>query len=240
VRPASSSASQSSILRGDDAGGLPQIPLGLPVDGGRDDLARVPRGHAQQPALRLDDRRRRGLAQPILRALQGGDMAGELVQPAHPRERRDRCPVGRGVQHRLARFAQQVGGVLILDQREIRRDLGFQREAAQQRLAKGVDGADAHPARLVQHMREQRPRPCDRGGIGRDIQPPQIRGQRGIAGDHPVAQAALQAQRHLRRRRLGKGQALDALRRRTGQQQAQHAVGQQLGLARPGRGGDER
>ena len=56
----------------------------------------------------------------------------------------------------------------------------------------------------------------------------------------PAPQRALQAQRHLRRRGLGEGQALDAFRRRAGQHQPQQPVGQQLGLARPGRGGDER
>jgi len=40
-------------------------------------------------------------------------------------------------------------------------------------------------------------------------------------------------------RGFGEGQALDALRPSAGEHQAQQAVGQQLGLARSGRCGDE-
>ena len=43
----------------------------------------------------------------------------------------------------------------VLDEGEMGGDVGFEREAAQERLAEGVDGADAHPAGEVEHAGEQ-------------------------------------------------------------------------------------
>ena len=121
----------------------------------------------------------------------------------------------------------------------MRRQRGFQREAPQQRLAEGVNGADAHAAGQVQHLGEQR------AGAGADfvrrgdVQCVQFGVQRRVVQRDPVAEGSLQPQRHFGRGGFGEGQALDSLRLGAVQHQAQQAVGQQLGLARSGGGADK-
>ncbi len=203
------------------------------------------RGHAQHAALgalQIVTQLQRRL-QPCAVGLQGLDVTAECLGGGQagqgPQRMLHRRAAGAG-QHVLARLGQRVVGVAVVDQLEMRGDRGLQREAAQQRLAEGVDGADPHAAGQVQHLGEQGPGGMAGGFGGLDVQPGQFGGQPvGRHGD-PAAERALQAQRHLRGGGLGEGQALDAFRGGAGQHQAQQPVGQQLGLARPGRGGDER
>ncbi len=146
-----------------------------------------------------------------------------------------------GIRHRLGAGAFQLGvAVGVLHQAEMRRQLGLQREAAQQGLAERVDGIDPHAAGQVQHRREQRPRPAAHLGGGGDAALLQFGGQGGVVQHHPLAQHLLQPQRHFGRRRLGEGQAQNAAGLGAGQHQPQQPVDQQLGLAGPGRGRDER
>jgi hypothetical protein len=55
----------------------------------------------------------------------------------------------------------------------------------------------------------------------------------------PAAEDFLQPQRHFRGGGAGEGEALDARRIGAGEHQPQQPVGEQLGLAGAGRGGDE-
>ena len=72
-----------------------------------------------------------------------------------------------------------------------------------------------------------------------DAQRVQFPRQRRVVERDPLAERLLQPHRHLGGGGLGEGEALDALGRRAGQHQAQQPIGQQLGLARSGRGADE-
>ena len=116
-------------------------------------------------------------------------------------------------QHGLARLGQRVGGVAVVHQPEMRRQRRFQREAAQQRLAEGVDRADAHAARAG-----PAPGRTARGRAGAASsevgwsQVAQGGVERGVAQRDPRAEGALQPDRHLRGGGLGEGEALDALR----------------------------
>ena len=142
--------------------------------------------------------------------------------------------------HRLLPRRLQFGvAVRLLQQAEMRGERGLEREAAEQGLAKGVDRADPHAAGQVQHPAEQRPGPLD--DFVRRGDPPQLQFlDQGVAVErHPFAEDPLQPQRHLRRCRLGEGEAQDALRLGPLQHQSQQPVDQQLGLARPGGGRDE-
>ena len=102
-----------------------------------------------------------------------------------------------------------------------------------------MNGADAHAARQVQYLREQRPGLSPQPRVWRDAQFAQPRVQGAVVQGHPFAERGIEADRHLGRGRLGEGQALDARRVRAAEHQPQQPVGQQLGLARPGAGGDE-
>ena len=75
---------------------------------------------------------------------------------------------------------------------------------------------------------------------GVDCQRAQCVVQPCVVQRYPSAEGALQPHRHLRRGGLGEGQALDAFGFFAREHQPQQAVGQQLGLARPGRCRDER
>ena len=52
-------------------------------------------------------------------------------------------------------------GAALVDGLEVRRHPGLERESAQQRAAQRVDGHHAQPARQLQHLREQAPRPVE-------------------------------------------------------------------------------
>ena len=145
-------------------------------------------------------------------------------------------------QHRLARVAHRLLGVTVLDQPEVRRDAAPPAEsgaAATGRRRGSCRSASrrAGPAPRANSARALRPRLRHRRSTPSRSQ---FRVERRVVQRHPAAERALQPQRHLRRRRLGEGEALDARGIGPGQHQAQQPVGQQLGLARARRGGDER
>ena len=224
---------------------LAQVAFRLPVDRKRDDLRLAGRGHAERTTLRRLQALAQieGAAQPRQIGLQRRDVLAELIRRCEASQRFECRPRTRRVgirQHGLACLGQGVLGVAIIDQTEVWRKRGLQREAPQQRLAEGVDGADAHAARQVQDLRKQR------AGVAEGLLPrfdgecAQFAGQRRVVQRDPFAEGLLQTHRHLGGGGLGEGQALDALGLGAGQHQAQEPVGQQLGLARSRRGTDER
>ena len=75
-----------------------------------------------------------------------------------------------------------------------------------------MDGVDAHPARQVQHVGEKFARQAKGFRIRGHIQRAQIRRQFILRPYHPFAEAAVQPDRHLRRRGLGVGEAEDFFR----------------------------
>jgi hypothetical protein len=196
---------------------------------------------ADGAAQRLE---RPGAAQRLRQSLavlvQGADQLREAVRRDQAGQRLQRRGLGRAGQDRLPRLGQQRRRIGILDDSELRGEPGFQRKRAQQGLAEGVDGADAHAAGMVQHPAEQIAGGIEVAPVRRPAeQGREPRRQRRLRLHRPAAEVAGQARRHLRRRRLGEGQAQDGARPRARrQQQPQHAIGQHLGLARPGRGAD--
>ena len=141
----------------------------------------------------------------------------------------------RGALHRVHRFA----GLPFVEDLEPGRRLRLERKPPQQRLAEGVQRHDGHAAGRVEHPRQQAPRRVARGRLRRRAQQRfefalQIR----LFRHRPAGETVVQAVGHLRRRGGGKGQTKDALRRRPADQEAEDAVDQHLGFARPRRGVD--
>ena len=143
-------------------------------------------------------------------------------------------------EHGLARLVQREAGIGVLEQAEMRGERGLEREAAEQGLAEGVDGADPHAARQVEHAGEQGARIASLvSGVGSTWSSREPGVEIRVVERHPFAEPALQPHRHLRGGGLGEGEALDALGRRAGEHEAEQAIGQELRLPRPRGGGDE-
>ncbi|CAH0311494.1 hypothetical protein SRABI05_04815 [Agrobacterium fabrum] len=140
-------------------------------------------------------------------------------------------------QKRTARLGQKRGGGAIIENREMAGDIGLQRELVQQGFAKSVDGLDFQPARCFQRLGEQPP--CfgelyairhlafDGGDAVLEI---------GIRQRCPFRQPVEHAARHFRCCGLGIGEAEDRRGAAPGQKQADHALGQNMGLAGAGIG----
>ncbi len=228
-----------------EPGGAAQAWFLLPVHRVGQDIRVGGRSDAQRAALRGDqvgaeDKR---VLQAAAVGLQRDDMAAELLRRGETGQQSQR-PLhrfrGSPGQHVLARLGHCVGGVGVVHQAEVRRQGRFEREAAQQGLAESVDGADAHAAGQVEHLGEQRAGFLAQIAGGDDVKVGQFYVKRRVGQRHPFAEDALKPDRHLGRRRLGEGEALDALRFDIRQHQAEQPVGQQLGLAGAGGRGNER
>ena len=143
------------------------------------------------------------------------------------------------LQHAAARRTDQFARCLLVEHVERRGHAGFERKARQHVLAKGMDGEDFQAARRLQRLGEQPPRllhvlrPAE---IGTDLLnfPLQFL----VRKHRPFAELLEQATLHLRRRRLRVGQAQDVRRLGVRQKQPRHAVGERVGLASAGIGGD--
>ena len=135
----------------------------------------------------------------------------------------------------------QCLGPAVLEHAELRRHAGLEREAAQQRLAEGVDGLDAQAARRLERAGEERAgagEPIGRDRLAGLAELAQRRAELGVVEHRPGPERPEQAVLHLGGRRLGVGEAQDLLRLGAGQQQPRDAVGQHAGLARAGVGRD--
>ena len=210
---------------------------------GQQALAVGTRGNAQMPPdgprqarLAAVSMQRRAKMRPVphQRGNQFGEsffaqMGGDSVERLRDRRRRS-------IQDARPGRRQQLRRRPVVDQLELGRQPGLDGEAAQQRLAEGVDGQHLQSAGGVQHMGEQ---PAGRGHCvaagARAGQSGQVVLQRRIVGRRPGGEAGVDAIGHLRRRRFGEGDAENPVRRRAGEHQPQHPVGQHLGLAGTGR-----
>ncbi len=145
----------------------------------------------------------------------GGDMAGI---------------VGQRLDHLLAQKLCRT----VVDLAELRGDPGFQRKAAEQRGAEGVDRLDLQTARGFDRAGEKAaraPQPLRADLRRRNAELQQRLAKRPIPQHRPFAQTVKQAVLHLARRGLGIGQAEDALRLHPVQQEPRHPVRQHAGLA---------
>ncbi len=161
-----------------------------------------------------------------------GVVAGELAG-----EGREGCGrVGcEGVQHLLA----QGAGLAVLEHAEPRGDAGLEREAAEQRLAEGVDRLDFQPAGGFERAGKEGAGACEpagRNGLGGLAEGSERLPECRVVEHGPRAERPEQAVLHLGRGGLGVGQAEDLLRVGPGEEQARHPVGQDAGLARAGIG----
>ena len=144
-----------------------------------------------------------------------------------------------GLEHAIARLGQELLAAAIVQQLGMRRDPRLQGKAAQQRLAEGVDGHDAKPARGIEDAGEEGARQlalliARRTGeqaLQRLCQPSLLHGR-------PECEALGDAVGHLRRRGLGESEAEQPLRRASRQQQAEEPIGEHGRLAGAGRGRD--
>src|SRR5688572_19165405 len=128
---------------------------------------------------------------------------------------------------------------MVLEDGEVERYARLYRKAVQHALAEGVDGLDLEAARRVKRMSEESAG-TSLFGTRRNITcyvPYSLTQAFGIE-QRPCAEPPGDALAHLGSRRLGVGEAEDLLGRNAGEQQAQHALGQDVGLARAGIGLD--
>ena len=112
------------------------------------------------------------------------------------------------LQQLVARLDQQLLAAPLIEQLEMRRHPGFQRKAAQQRLAEGMDRHDAHATRRIEDAGEQTPCPLTLLVAGRAAQQIHKRcRQFAVIHHRPKGQTLGDAVGHLRGGRLGEGEA---------------------------------
>ena len=214
--------------------------------------------------LRLDGldagavRQRQGAGQAGERRLQGA-VVGEQRPRPHGRADRVaqgvaggfRADHGERVGQRLVAAEDRVGEhvvgldlerlarLVVVEHDEAGRHVGLEREHVQQPLAQSVQRLDLEAARRLDGAGEQaagQPQGVAGGPLAGEFG--EFRGQRRVVQRHPAAEALEHADRHVGSRRLGEGEAEDAAGRRAVEEQAQHPVGEHLGLARAGIGRD--
>ena len=115
----------------------------------------------------------------------------------------------------------------------------------QHALAERVDRLDLEPARGVQRVGEQAPRPIQQGAshaprVAVAHQFRELSAKRFLGQHSPFSQAAVNTLDHLRRAHGRVGQAKDAARRDPRKEKAHDAQGQNMRLARAGIGRDPR
>ena len=145
-------------------------------------------------------------------------------------ERRDRV---------VARLDHQRRRLALVDDLEMRRNVGLERKELQQPFAEGVQGLDFEAARGFDRPGEQLSGEGERrrsgpGSAGLD----DPRGQRLVVEARPLGERGEDAAGHVGRGGLGEGQAEDLRRLGAVEHQAEHALGQHMRLAAAGVGGD--
>ncbi len=140
----------------------------------------------------------------------------------------------RAVGHLLDDLGPQEPGGPVVHLAKLRRHLGLEREAAQQRCAERMDRLDLEPARRLDGAREKPARARQRlvlDGAGH-AQIGERRVQRARLHHRPFPEPPEQPVLHLARGGLGVGQAQDVLRRDPVEQEPRHPVGEHPRLAR--------
>ena len=163
------------------------------------------------------------------------------MDPAgHGRERVGQhvvIPFARAYQNVVPRGFKHFGSGAFVHHLKMRCKARFDREPAQQRFTKRMNGLHLQPARRIKHLRKQssgqRPRRIVRRRAG---QGDNGGGQRRVFHHRPFAEQAADPVLHFSGRRARECQAENFPGIGARQQQAQHPVGQHLGLAGPGGG----
>ena len=170
--------------------------------------------------------------------LQGADEVGEVIGADEAGEEGDGGGVG-VFEDGVAGGAHLGFGLGVLDELEVGGEGGLEGEAAEEGLAEGVDGADAHAAGKVEDGGEEGPGVGAGGGGPGNFEGLELGVEERVVEGDPVAEAVLEAEGHLGGGGLGEGEALDAGRGGSAEHEAEHAVGEELGLAGAGGGFDE-
>jgi len=176
-----------------------------------------------------------GFADDLLEGLVGGDRKGGCERSA---ERGVRGQAGIE-QHAKAGLAQKLGFRRLVEHVEARSNLGLEWKLMQKPCAKCVDGLDLETTRRLQRQREESPcsRPPRRIGI--EIGHPSDRRIEVLIVERgPAPQLVEHAVRHIGGGGLGERDAEDLSGLDAVEQEAGHALRQNMGLARSGIGGD--
>ena len=137
-----------------------------------------PRGEVADGALRVPAMRGEEPAKvpPLPGEIREEVVEGLRVGAQHQaRERRaERGLARRVVEHAVARAVEQRAGLVVVGDREAHAHARLDGEAAQQRLAEGMDGLDAHAARRVDRGGEEAARArlefrVDRDAVSREV-----------------------------------------------------------------------
>ena len=181
---------------------------GLVRIGGHVEQLAHPRSHWRLPAARpLPQLLRPGGAhQPLV---QGAGILAESEPGQAVEDRNILAPLG-FLDHVGQHRARQQFGAAIIEHPRPRREAGFLGEIADQILREGVDGIDPEAAAgAVEHAREQAARAFLRGRTDIRAEIAQLLRQHRRGQPHPARQHRVDTVRHLRRARLGEGQAQD-------------------------------
>ncbi len=147
--------------------------------------------------------------------------------------------VARGNDNTLAGLDQRLARAALVEDRKFGRHSRLQWEAAQQRLAEGVNRRDLDAARGFENAREKPPRAGDRCVAGHAPgQFLQGLGERPRPQSCPIGQLLVQPVCHLGSSSAREGEAQDASGIRPVEHQPQQTVDQHPRLAGSGRGGD--
>ncbi len=118
-------------------------------------------------------------------------------------------------------------------------DIGLERKEPQQPLGEGVQRLNLEAAGALDGAREQLPREDEVARTRRVRAALDDRLREGVVAEaRPERELAEHAIGHVGRRRLGVSEAQDLRRRRSVEQQPQHALCEDMGLAAAGVGGD--
>jgi hypothetical protein len=165
----------------------------------------------------------------------------ELLGAGIANEGTDGVPLGTRFQiarqNRLAGGLQKLGGGLLVEDRKTWNDARLEWEALQQPFAEGMDRLDLQAARRIEGAGEKRA--GTRKGDGRGTvagKSLDTAAEGGIIERGPFAKIVKEAAGHFSGGGVGEGEAQDALGRVIFEQEADHAMDENMGLAAPGIG----
>jgi hypothetical protein len=190
------------------------------------------------PLARSECRERFVAPSAGLEVVHGAHLAEPSAENLHvPSELNIGAPLGVG--HQLGqRSPHQLLLGPALDRLEARRNPRLGRKGCKKRLGEGVDRQDLESARTIQNAGEQLAGMLTGPRIVGHAKRKQVGGKLAVLEPDPGSEPSPDPVGHLRRGRLGEGQAENRFRPRSLKQQAKHPSGQNLRLPAPRRSGN--
>ena len=137
----------------------------------------------------------------------------------------------------VARLEHEEASLVLVDDLEMRRDIGLERKQPQQTLGEGMQRLNLEPARRLDRAGEQLPRESELRRAWRRRTAFDDRLREGLVRKaRPSGELGEDTLGHVGRRGLCVGQAQDLRRRRSLEQEPHHPLGQDMGLAAAGVG----